>query len=328
VRISVVIPTSDRPDHLDRCLGSLSQVSFPDWQVVVVDQSTNNLSEAVMARWAAHLPAAIWGHLSIKNASLARNEGVRLSDGDVIAHLDDDCAVSPAWLQDVAAVFERHPDADMLLGSVRDAVGNPDLMVPSRLFTEERVCSPGVGIDKLHVMSASMYVRRDFSEDSGGFDLMLGPGSRFRQCQDFDLVYRLLAAGRKLIETPAVQVDHHGGRSWRDGSAKRLYRNYHFGEGAVHSKMIRCRPGLGIRVTSMGFLRRLMAIRPFNLITRRGPSYGAQLPMFVRGFLAALACRVDRNRMLFMSSSGDSAAIALIRVLPVDSLDLGQNPAH
>jgi GT2 family glycosyltransferase len=325
VRISVVIPTSDRPDHLDRCLGSLAQVSYPDWQVVVVDQSKNDLSEAFMAKWAAHLPATIWARLPIKNASLARNEGVRLSNGDVIAHLDDDCAVAPSWLHDVAAAFERNPDADMVLGSVRDGVGNPDLMVPSRLFTEERLCSPGAGIDRLHVMSASMYVRRDFSEESGGFDLMLGPGSRFRNCQDFDLVYRLLAAGRKLVETPAVEVDHHGGRSLHDGSAKRLYRNYHFGEGAVHSKMIRCRPGLGIRVTSLGVLRRLLAVRPFNLITGRGPSYGAQLPMFARGFLAALAVRVDRSSMLFTPSAGGPAGMG--HAVPVEVSGQGQSPA-
>jgi GT2 family glycosyltransferase len=325
LRISVVVPTSDRPDHLDRCLGSLTHVSYPDWQLVVVDQSKDDLSVAVMARWAAHLPATIWARLAIKNASLARNEGVRLSNGDVIAHLDDDCAVAPSWLHEVAAAFERNPDADMVMGSVRDAVRNPNLMVPSRLFTEERLCTPGAGIDKLHVMSASMYVRRDFFEESGGFDLMLGPGSRFRQCQDFDLVYRLLAAGRKLVETPAVQVDHHGGRSRRDGSAKRLFHNYHFGEGAVHSKMIRCRPGLGIRVTSLGVLRRLLAIRPLNLITRRGPIYGAYLPMFAWGFLAALAVRVDRSSMLFTPSAGGPAR--MVHAVPVGLLGQSQSPA-
>jgi GT2 family glycosyltransferase len=326
VRISVVVPTSDRPEHLDRCLGSLAQVSYPDWQVVVVDQSNDDLSEALMAKWAVHLPASIWARLPIKNASLARNEGVRLSDGDLIAHLDDDCAVPVSWLDDVAAAFERNPDADMVMGSVRDAVRNPDLMVPSRIFTQERVCSPGAAIDRLHVMSASMYVRRDFSMESGGFDLMLGPGSRFRQCQDFDLVYRLLATGRKLVETPAVQVDHHGGRSRSDGSARRLGRNYNFGEGAVHSKMVRCRPGLGIRVTLRGVLRRMLAIRPFNLITGRGPSYGAQLLMFARGFLVALTCRVDRNRMLFIPSAGGPMAIAPVRAVRISSLGQGKNP--
>jgi glycosyltransferase involved in cell wall biosynthesis len=301
----------------------LTQVTYPDWQLVVVDQSDDDLSEAVMARWAAHLPRTIWARLPVKNASLARNEGVRLSDGDVIAHLDDDCTVTPSWLHDVTAVFERNPDADMVMGSVGDAVDDPDVMVPSRLYKEERRCSAGAGIDKLHVMSASMYVRRDFSEESGAFDLMLGPGARFRNCQDFDLVYRLLAAGKTLIETPAVQVNHHGGRSRRDGSANRLFRNYHFGEGAVHSKMIRCRPSLGIRVTSLGLLRRLLGIRPLNLITRRGPSYGAQLPMFARGFVAALAVRVDRSSMLFTPSAGNPADIGRVRAVPIEFLGHG-----
>jgi hypothetical protein len=38
-------------------------------------------------------------------------------------------------------------------------------------------------------------------------------------------------------------MPHYCGRSLGNGSARRLFRSYHYGQGAVHSKMLRCRPG-------------------------------------------------------------------------------------
>jgi glycosyltransferase involved in cell wall biosynthesis len=76
-RISVVVPTRDRPELLQRCLAALEKQTVPVEIVVVEDKEGRG-------------PA--W----------ARNEGVRRAQGDVICFTDDDCAPFPNWAEALA----------------------------------------------------------------------------------------------------------------------------------------------------------------------------------------------------------------------------------
>jgi glycosyltransferase involved in cell wall biosynthesis len=76
-RISVVVPTRDRPDLLQRCLAALEKQTVPIEIVVVED------AEGRGPAW-------------------ARNEGVRRARGEVICFTDDDCAPFPNWAEVLA----------------------------------------------------------------------------------------------------------------------------------------------------------------------------------------------------------------------------------
>lgn len=76
-QISVVVPTRDRPELLQRCLAALEKQTVPVEIVVVEDKEGRG-------------PA--W----------ARNEGVRRAQGEVICFTDDDCAPFPNWAEALA----------------------------------------------------------------------------------------------------------------------------------------------------------------------------------------------------------------------------------
>ncbi len=76
-RVSVVVPTRDRPELLQRCLAALGAQSLSVEIVVVEDEEGRG-------------PA--W----------ARNEGVRRAGGEVICFTDDDCAPEPSWAEALA----------------------------------------------------------------------------------------------------------------------------------------------------------------------------------------------------------------------------------
>lgn len=76
-RISVVVPTRDRPELLQRCLAALEKQTVPVEIVVVED------SEGRGPAW-------------------ARNEGVRRARGEAICFTDDDCAPFPNWAEALA----------------------------------------------------------------------------------------------------------------------------------------------------------------------------------------------------------------------------------
>src|SRR5690348_833883 len=76
-RVSVVVPTRDRPQLLRRCLAALEAQTLPVEVVVVED------SEGRGPAW-------------------ARNEGVRRASGEVVCFTDDDCAPVPGWAEALA----------------------------------------------------------------------------------------------------------------------------------------------------------------------------------------------------------------------------------
>jgi len=77
-RVSVVVPTRDRPELLRRCLAALEAQTLPVEVVVVED------SEGRGPAW-------------------ARNEGVRRGQGEIVCFTDDDCAPIPGWAEALAA---------------------------------------------------------------------------------------------------------------------------------------------------------------------------------------------------------------------------------
>jgi GT2 family glycosyltransferase len=78
----------------------------------------------------------------------------------------------------------------------------------------------------------AMY-KSDF-EVAGGFDVRLGPGTRFPGAEDNEFAYRLMSAGHRIIYVHD-SVSYH--RGWRDTTAYvRLYRGYGRGQGAFYAK--------------------------------------------------------------------------------------------
>jgi GT2 family glycosyltransferase len=77
-QISIVVPTRERPEALERCLAALRAQTVPAEIVVVEDQEGRG-------------PA--W----------ARNEGVRRAQGEVVCFTDDDCEPAPGWAKALAA---------------------------------------------------------------------------------------------------------------------------------------------------------------------------------------------------------------------------------
>jgi cellulose synthase/poly-beta-1,6-N-acetylglucosamine synthase-like glycosyltransferase len=107
-KVSVIIPTMNRPKDLERCIRSIaSQTLLPD-EIVVVDDG--DLEPAVFAELLAGLPACfIYEKKDRKGAARSRNVGVRRSSGDVLIFLDDDTELDPDYVRGYLEIFETDP---------------------------------------------------------------------------------------------------------------------------------------------------------------------------------------------------------------------------
>jgi GT2 family glycosyltransferase len=246
VKVSVVICTRNRPDTLGQALESVAECEYPDFDVHVMDQSTDDLSKKVVEELAERFAQKLkinYHHLDKAGLSRAYNLGIAASDGEVIGCTDDDVVVPKDWVAQIARVFAADKQAGLLYGQVLipaslvEAERN-GLVVPALPFPKyERMIRGGTRY-RVFGMGANYALRRSILDSVGPFDEALGGGGPLRSSQDYDLAYRVYRAGHAIVLAPDVKVDHYGSRT-RDQWPGTMTA-YGIGDGAFYSKHIRC----------------------------------------------------------------------------------------
>lgn len=216
--LTVVVPTRDRPELLDRCLGALHGELRPDDQVIVVDSAPAAVPAGpVAARWGAQCVS-----LSVAGASRARNAGWRAATTGRVSFIDDDVLVTPGWRNSIAT-----PEAGFVLGSVAEHPEDTPAEHPLALVTS----ATGEVVNRTGPLlpggSGNLLTSREALEAIGGFDEQLGPGTWFASAEDLDLVDRLVAAGYTGWYEPSAVAWH---VQWR-AAPENLRTHWAYGKG-------------------------------------------------------------------------------------------------
>jgi GT2 family glycosyltransferase len=224
-RVSVIIPTRDRLDVLQPCLGSLlQQTCYPDFEVLVVDNASRDPATLAyleeLARGDARVRILRYPHEF--NYAAINNFAAAEARGEYLLLLNNDTAVlHPEWLErmmaqarraDVGAVGARlvFPDrrlqhAGIVLGMGADGIAN-------HLHLGLPMDDPGyLGRAQLAqevsaVTGACLLVRKSLYREVGGMD-----ADRLRILyNDVDLCLKLRSRGYRIIWTPFATLLHHG----------------------------------------------------------------------------------------------------------------------
>ena len=89
-KVSIVVPTCNRPEMLGKALQSILSQSFQDFEVIVVDDGDEALAREVVQKYNDFRITYIKHELPRKGGGAARNTGIKKAKADVIAFLDDD----------------------------------------------------------------------------------------------------------------------------------------------------------------------------------------------------------------------------------------------
>ena len=112
-RLSVIIPTYNRPDDLEKCLASiLRQTVHPD-EVIIVDDGdlkTLPLREECEAAGIHYVYKKKEGK---RGLTISRNLGVRLARGDIIFFLDDDVVLFDNYVEEIVKTYVAHDSRDL-----------------------------------------------------------------------------------------------------------------------------------------------------------------------------------------------------------------------
>jgi hypothetical protein len=191
--LTFVIPVRDDAARLARCLRSIAANRVPGVDVVVVDNGSTDESVRVAMTAGANV---------IEEADLTisglRNAGARAARGRLLAFVDADHEIAPAWVQAARSVF-----ADEAAVAAGAPCTNPGHTWVQRVYDGLRR-RPNTRSRTEWLGAGNLAVRRMDFLAAGGFD------ERLQTCEDVDLCRRFRAAGRTVIADPALESVHLG----------------------------------------------------------------------------------------------------------------------
>ena len=227
-RVSVVVPVRNRRSLLRVTLDALARQTFGDYEVIVVDDGSDDGSDQeALADEEAGRPVRLV-HGRRRGAVAAREAGVAVSAGGILAFTDSDCRPDPHWLERGVAAIDR--GADVVQGLTR----------PTRQPRPLERTVWSLRDDGLFA-TCNVFYRRDAFEAAGGFDATAGdllgfrPGAALRDLgfgEDTLLGWRVRRAGRAAFAPDAI-VEHHVfgvdvadslRRAWTVGAFAELFR--------------------------------------------------------------------------------------------------------
>jgi GT2 family glycosyltransferase len=211
--LSVIIPNWNGARHLPTCLDSLRRQTYPQREVILVDNASRDGSVALVRH---DYPQVVLVQLD-ENLGLTGgiNRGVQAARGEIIAPLNNDTEVAPGWAEALVTALLDHPEAGMsaskmllfdqrdTLHSAGDAYGLDGIPVNRGVWQKDE----GQFDDDEYIWGGcggAVAYRRAMLDDIGLLDEDL-----FMYCEDVDLNWRAQLAGYRCVFAPQAVVYHH-----------------------------------------------------------------------------------------------------------------------
>lgn len=195
--VSVVIPTFNRDDTVERCLKAIrtSRV-MRQVEIVVVDTGSTDRTVEVARRFADLLVSS-----PRRNTALARNKGASVASNEILMFIDSDVFVEPDAIEYLAQAVERYPHA---------MVGARILWYGGEIHGQQQKPEAKLRHVKHEgtIFIESIYgciqvTHRDTFNRVGQYDRYFA-----RYAQDFDLCVRYWGNGFPLIYEPRAEAYH------------------------------------------------------------------------------------------------------------------------
>lgn len=201
---SVIVPVYNRPDEAGELLRSLAEQSFKDFEVIIVEDGSQNKCKDACEPYAGILDLHYYDKPN-SGPGQSRNYGAERAHGDYLIILDSDVVLPEGYMQAVEEGIKA-------TGTV--AFGGPDASHPSFTDTQKAISysmtsfftTGGIRggkkkLDKFYPRSFNMGIRTDIYRQLGGF-------SKMRFGEDIDFSYRIVEAGHEPRLFPEAWVWH------------------------------------------------------------------------------------------------------------------------
>lgn len=207
-KVSVVMPCYNAAATLNETLESIQAQTYGDFEVVVVDDGSEDDTREILAGWAENDERFKPLYLEHGGIIPALNAGIEACQGEYIARMDADDLMHPQRLENQAAHLDEYPGVTLVSSLVEGfpkkklregfriyiewlntLVSHEDIC--REMFVESPICHPTVMVRKKALVELGGYEERGWPED-------------------YDLWLRMYLAGYRFAKVPEVLL------SWRE----------------------------------------------------------------------------------------------------------------
>jgi glycosyltransferase involved in cell wall biosynthesis len=217
-RVSVIMPSYNTAPLIGRCLDSVFEQTFQDFEVVLVNDGspdTPQLERVLSPHLEKHGDKIVYIKQENKRCAGARNTAIRNARGEFVAFLDSDDVWLPDHLAEQMKLLEQEPTLDLVYCNAL-AVGDPshphEFM--KRCPSSGQADFQALLLDRCQIPVSTVVCRRTALERAGLFDETL------LRCDDYDMWLRAAFYGARIGYTRKLQVHVNGGRPGSLGASQ------------------------------------------------------------------------------------------------------------
>jgi glycosyltransferase involved in cell wall biosynthesis len=216
-QISAIICTYNRAAYLGSAIDSLLAQTFPEFEVIVVDNASNDPTHEVVAQRLEDTRLKYIYEPTV-GLSVARNTGATIAAGEILAYLDDDAVASPQWLAVLWNAYQNNEKLAVAGGKV--TLSWPSGVSPPDWLSSELAGNLGaydLGDEIVYIQSpgqtprgVNYSIRRSFLEQIGGFNINLGRiGQKLLSNEELHMTEQAIELGWQVAYLPDALVAHH-----------------------------------------------------------------------------------------------------------------------
>ena len=157
-KISIIIPMYNVEKYLRRCLDSVKNQTFKDWQAICVDDGTPDKSGEIAEEYASHDKRFVVVHKENGGLSDARNAGMKKVQGEYVMYLDSDDFIHPQTMEIAYGLAQKN--GTDIVSWYKDKWYRPQLLIRHKLGLDVDSVVP-CGIRKKYDLNKVKYFVTD-----------------------------------------------------------------------------------------------------------------------------------------------------------------------
>lgn len=219
MKVSVVIPVYNREKFIKKCLDSVLDQTFNDYEIIIIDDGSDDKTIDIIELYASNKVKIFCNSLN-RGVSYTKNYGIKQSVGDYILFIDSDCIADRNWINNIIKPFSDDENIMIVGGKVLDGEqrgywgkvnANKDFISKENKYSDIMI-------------GCNMAFRRSFIEKYLFDEIILFGG------EELDIGIRARKNGYSLYYVDSAEVVHHH----RQGYREILKQSYMYGFGNIY----------------------------------------------------------------------------------------------
>jgi len=224
-KVSIIIPVYNQERYIKQCVESALSQDYENLEVIVVDDGSTDATPEILKSFEQKIR---YIRQENRGTAAARNVGLRLAQGSLVAWLDSDDVYLPGKIRAQVEKLQEEPDLALVYTDwiLIDAEGRDLKVVHCPSYPPKSV------LDVLtfpYIFPSSVLLKKECFEKVGYYDETLRYG------EDLDMWVRLLKHGYRFGHVPELLVKYR----WHPGSMSYNYRSMQAGKDQVRLKVLK-----------------------------------------------------------------------------------------